>query len=588
MHNIISKVLLILLLCCVSCSDRQDSRNTFEPVKNNKQEISDSVTTGKLSTPKYGGTVVLSTSSDPKSFNPIIAKETSTTAVTGFIFEGLTETDGVSLEVKPALARKWEISKDGKEWTFFLRRNVRWHDGVEFTADDVVFTFEKLIYNTDIPTSSRDIFLINGKPVEVRKINKYTIKFVLPDRFAPFLRLLSQEILPKHKLAATVEQDVFTSTWGVNTKPTDIVGTGPFALKEYRQGEWIILDRNPDYWKKSSCGKNLPYIDRIALLVIADHNMAILKFLAGEIDSVSLRGQDYALLKPREKKENFRIYDLGPSLGSEFLTFNQNIDAPAPENTIRWFRKQKFRQAIAHSLDKKSIIKNVLGGFGYPQNGPMNVSSGYFYNPHVNKYTYDINRAKELLVEAGFKWKKDSLYDENGNRVEFTILTNSNNPERIQIASIIQDDIKKLGIKANLLPIEFNTLVTKISVTKDWEAVIIALTGGIEPHGGKNVWHSTGQLHLWNLGEGIKLTPWEKELNSLFEAGEKELNRQKRKKIYDKWQEVVSIELPLIYTVNSTVLYAVKNKFGNLQPTVYGGIFHNIDRIYMEPYGQSP
>ena len=145
-----------------------------------------------------------------------------------------------------------------------------------------------------------------------------------------------------------------------------------------------------------------------------------------------------------------------------------------------------------------------------------------------------------------------------------------------------------MGIKANLLPIEFNTLVTKISVTKDWEAVIIALTGGIEPHGGKNVWHSTGQLHLWNLGEGIKLTPWEKELNSLFEAGEKELNRQKRKKIYDKWQEVVSIELPLIYTVNSTVLYAVKNKFGNLQPTVYGGIFHNIDRIYMEPYGQSP
>jgi len=528
-------------------------------------------------------TIVLSSSTDPKSFNPVIAKETSTTSITGFIFEGLTETDGVTLEVKPCLAKRWEHDESGKVWRFFIRENVKWNDGVNFTADDVVFTFNSLIYNPDIPTSSRDVLSIDGKPIKVKKLDTYTVEFTLPEKFAPFLRLMGQEILPRHKLQEFVEKGTFNSCWGVNEKTGNIVGTGPYRLKEYRPAEWVVLEKNDRYWVKDGKGDSLPYIKRVVFLIIADANMAVLKFKTGEIDIISVRGQDYPLLEPFEKKQNFTIYNLGPSLGSEFITFNQNQQAPIMPCKKEWFQNLAFRKAVAHMLDKGSIAKNVYGGFAISQDGPMNVSSGFFHNPDVKKYPYDIKRAEELLKKEGFYKKGGKLFDRKNNPVEFTILTNSNNFERIQMANIIQDDLKRLGMNVNLLPVEFNTLVTRLNVTKNWESVIIGLTGGIEPHSGKNVWHTEGQLHIWNMGaEGTNVAGWERKIDILFEEGAKELDRVKRKKLYDEWQDIVSEELPFIYTTSSTVMTAVRNKFGNLKPTSYGGVLHNIEEIYIK------
>ncbi|MCM8818074.1 MAG: ABC transporter substrate-binding protein [Candidatus Omnitrophica bacterium] len=527
---------------------------------------------------KFNKTLLLSTSSDPKSFNPIIAKETSTTLITGFIFEGLTRIDGITLQVQPSLAEKWEVDLTGKIWIVHLRKDVLWNDGEKFTADDVLFTFKDLIYNEAIPTSSRDIFTIEGKSIEVVKLDNYTVKFILPEKFAPFLQLLGQEILPAHKLKKIVEDGKFTSSWGVNEKVENIVGTGPYKIKEYRPGEWIILEKNPFYWKKDKEGKQLPYIEKIVFQIIPDHNMAILKFRTGEIDALSIRGQDYYILKPLEEKENFKLYDVGPSLGSEFLSFNQNIDAKIPDYKKEWFSDINFRKSVAFAIDRNSIIKNVYAGFGTPQYGPMNSSCGFFYNDKIIKYDYNLEKAKEFLKKGGFIWKNGTLYDKNGNRVEFTIVTNSNNFERIQIGNIIQNDLEKLGMKVNLLPIDFNTLVNKLTISKDWEGVIIGLTGGIEPHGGKNVWHSEGQLHFWNFYNRRNYF-WEKEIDTLFEQGTKYLNPVERKKIYDKWQIIVTEYLPLIYTANSNVIYAVRNKFENLKITVYGGIFHNIEEI---------
>jgi len=534
---------------------------------------------------KFKNAISLSTSSDPKSFNPIIAKETSTTLITGFIFEGLTKIDGITLEVKPLLAEKWEVDKTGKRWLFFLRKDVLWSDGEKFTANDVVFTFNELIYNEKIPTSSRDVFTIEGEKIKVRKIDDYKVEFILPEKFAPFLQLMTQEILPEHKLKKAVIENRFTSTWGVNENVENIVGTGPYKIKEYRPGEWIILEKNPYYWKKDKEGKKLPYIDRIVFLIIPDPNMAILKFRTGEIDVLSVRGQDYYILKPLEKIKNFTLYDVGPSLGSEFLSFNQNVDAKIPEYKKNWFCDINFRKAIAHSIDRDSIIKNVYNGFGTYQFGPMNSSCGFFYNDKIIKYSYDLSKAREFLSKSGFYWKDEKLYDRYGNRVEFTIITNSNNFERVQIGNIIQNDLEKIGMKVNLLPAEFNTLVNKLSITKDWEAVIVGLTGGIEPHGGKNVWKSNGQLHFWNFNNKRNYE-WEKEIDLLFEEGTKYLEKEKRKKIYDRWQYLVSEYLPLIYTANSNVIYAVRNKFENLRVSVYGGVFHNIEELKIKENGE--
>ncbi|MCK4245440.1 MAG: ABC transporter substrate-binding protein [Candidatus Omnitrophica bacterium] len=529
---------------------------------------------------KYGGTLILSTTSDPKSFNPIIAKETSTTAITGFLFEGLTETDGVTTEVMPALAKDWEKSADGLTWTFNLRDDVKWFDGEKFSADDVVFTYNKLIYNPEIPTSSRDILTIKGKPFLVEKVSPYKVRFRLSSPFAPFLRVLGQEILPKHILEKTVAEKRFNSTWGINTIPSQIMGTGPFRLKRYLAGQKIILERNPYCWKRKN-EERLPYISKIIFLIVPDQNSQLLKFQAGEIDALSLRGQDYSFLKPKERKGNFSIHNAGPALGANFLVFNQNPASPISPIKLRWFTNRKFREAIAYTIDKETMVANVLAGFGYPQDGPMNESCGFFYNPAVKKYRYDLKKAKELLEKIGFKIQNGALFDQEGNRVEFSLLTNNDNLERINIANIIRDDLTKLGMKVHFTPLDFNTLVTKLDASFDWEAVLIGLTGGIEPHSGRNVWASAGQLHIWHPRQKSAASAWEKKIDKIFEEAVRELNRNKRKILYDQWQEIVSKQLPLIYTVNSASLYAVRNKLGNLHPTSYGGLFHNIEEIYI-------
>ncbi len=529
-----------------------------------------------------GGTLVLSTASDPKTFNPIVAKETSTTAVTGFIFDGLTMTDAVTLEVKPALAESWTVSPDGRTWRFILRDGLQWSDGEPVTADDVAFTFNRLIFNDQIPTSSRDVFLVDGKPIEVTAENSRTVVFRLPERFAPFVRLLGQEILPRHILEQKVDAGIFSSSWGVNENPSRIVGTGPFLLKQYRPGELIVLERNPRYWKRGPAGERLPRLDRIVLVIIADPNMAVLKFRAGELDAVHVRGQDYPILKPFEKRGNFTIYEIGPSLGCEFLVFNQSSKAKIDPWKRQWFSLTEFRQAVSCCLDRDAMIRNVLAGFGSPQEGPMNASCGFFFNPQTERYGYDPARARQLLARGGFSYGDGVLRDRDGRQVEFTILTNSNNADRIQIASIIQDDLKRAGMKVNLLPVEFNTLVTRLTVSNDWEAILIGLTGGIEPHNGRNVWDSRGHLHMWNLAPD-EVTPWEREIDRLFAEGARELDEVRRKRIYDRWQEIASRELPLIYTVNATVMQAVRNRFENLRPTVYGGVFHNIEEIAVKP-----
>jgi len=540
---------------------------------------------------KYGGTIVLYTSSDPKSFNPIVAKETSTTTITSLIFEGLTTINPLTLEVEPNLASNWEVDSSGTEWIFHLRKDIKWSDGVEFKSDDVVFTFNELIYNKDVMTSYADIFTIEGKKIKVEKIDDYTVKFTLPFKFAPFLKTLTCEILPKHKLENVVKDLKFNSYWGQDTKLEDIVGTGPFKLEKYLPSERIELTRNKYYWKKSKEQEQLPYLDRVIFLIIKNPDLALLKFQAKEIDYLALRGEDFSVLKPKEKELNFKIYNTGPSLGINFLVFNQNSDInPSTRKTyiderkLRLFKNLNFRKAIAHSIDRKSIIDIVMNGFGTVCDSPLTTSSGFFYNPDVKKYEYDLEKARNLLKDIGiYDRNKDKKLDySDGTQVEFNLFTNSENTERVKIANIIRKDLETLGFKVNFIPLAFNQLVSKLDSTYDWDCVLIGLTGSIDPHFGSNVWKSSGHLHVWHPRQREPDTDWEKEIDKIFDEAVKILDEKERKILYDRFQEIVAENLPVIFTVVSYNLFAVRDKFGNLKPTSYGGAFHNIEEIYIK------
>lgn len=519
--------------------------------------------------------LVLRLSSDPKSFNPILAQESSTTSITSLMFIGLVKIDPFTQKPVPELAQSWKVSDDGKRWVFTLRDGLKWSDGEALTAYDVEFTFNSLIYNPDIPNSAKDIFQVHGKKIQVRAIDSRRVEFVLPDVFAPFLPSLTQEILPRHALEKWVRNKKFNSVWSLGTRPKEIVVNGPFKLKRFLPGQLVELERNPYYYREG-----LPMLEGVIMLIIPSDDSAFLKFLEGELDIISLRALDYFLLK-RLSPKGIKIYKLGPALGSNFLAFNLNPNSPLPGYKLSWFREERFRQAIAYCIDKEGMIRTVYKGLAEPQYGPMNSSDGFFYNPHLCKYDYDLNRARTLLSELGFRdGDRDGiLEDKFGHKLEFNLITNANSSERVQIASMIASDLARCGIKCNFVAIDFNNLVVRLTNSFDWELVLIGLTGGMDPHFGRNVWHSSGSLHIWWPKEPYPFFGWEKEVDEIFEKGVGVLNEEKRKALYDEWQRIISCKIPIIYTITPFRLFAVQSRIVGIKPSPYAGLFYNIAEI---------
>jgi len=526
----------------------------------------------------FDHTLVLPIATEPKTFNVLVAQETSSTEVAQYLFEGLTEFDPRNGEILPRLAESWEHSPDGLRWTFHLRKGVRWSDGQPFTARDVVFTFNDVIFNPAIPSSARDIFMIQGRPVAVKIVDTATVEFQLPAPFAPFLFALTQPIIPRHSLEASVRGGTFSSAWGLGEPPANIVGTGPFKIARILPGEKVELFRNPFYWKKDAGGKPLPRLDRIILLIVPSPENQLLRFLDGETDLFAMRGADYPVLKPLEKEKNFRIYQAGPSLGSFFVAFNQQAREPWKK---KWFQNRDFRRALSHALDRVSMADIVFNRFAVKQCSPLSPSVPFFYDDEVPCYDYEPKTAKMILSEiVGFEDKnKDGiLEDEEGHPLEIVLVTNTEDPARLQLAQMIREDWRRIGIKVHLLPVEFNALVSKLTVTHDWEAVVMGLTGSVDPHFGANVWLSTGNLHFWNPGAG-NTTYIETKVDALFGKAAVTLDRGKRKEYYGEWQRIEAEELPLIPTVLPEVLYAVRDRFVSVKPSSTGGPFYPIEEL---------
>jgi len=396
---------------------------------------------------------------------------------------------------------------------------------------------------------------------------------------------MTQAIMPKHILSEHVSRGEFSLAWGIDTKPASIVGTGPFRLAEYLSGERIILKKNAHYWKKDAQGNKLPYLDGILISIIPDKNTSLLKFVRGELDVFSVDGKNFAYLSRYLNRGSFRLFEIGPSWGSNFLAFNLNkelVGKVLEEKKYQWFSQLKFRQAIARAIDRRAMIDNILFGKGVPQYGPISPANKKFYNTNIPQQKYDIAAARELLKEAGFVLSAEGLRDAQGNLVKFNLLTNSEDKIRISIANIIRDDLAAIGITVYIKPLQFNVLVEKLVNTFSWDTVLLGLTGGPEPHGAKNVWNSKGQLHFWHPLQKEPQTSWEKEIDDLFDRGVVELDFAKRKHIYDRWQLIAARQLPLIYTVTPLSIYGVNTRLHNVKPSLYGGVLHNVEEISLK------
>lgn len=549
----------------------------------------------------HGGELrVSSFGSDPKTFNPITSSETSSWEVLQFVFEGLLAYDVVNDTPAPGLASSWTHSPDFLTWDFTLRQDVQWHDGTPFTADDVVFTFE-VIYDKQNLSNTRENLTILGKPIQVQKTGSHAVRLTLPYQFAPLTKVLASvscPILPRHKLIEAQKAGTFSSTWEVNTDFSQIVGTGPFMAASYAPSQKLVLKRNPHYYKKDAVGKTLPYLDAIVFTYVKNISAELLMFQNGESDFFFMRGEDYQLLKPLEQSNDFTIYNLGPQFGDVSLFLNMNLDRNpttgkyyAPQHKVAWFRNTAFRQALAHCIDRAEIINIVHNGLALPQHSPMNEAVGFFHNPTVRRYEFHLDSARALLAGAGFADRDQDgwLEDSAGNRVEFTLCTNAGNSDREAYCELIRKDLEQVGIKVFYTPLEFNHIVDKLVHTFDWDAIILGMTGSTEPHEGNNVWQSSAMNHQWYPNQKIPSTPWEARIDTLFNLGAQEMDRTKRKQLYDEWQTIFGQQLPYIPIVAKYRLFAVRNRFGNLNPVPLAEaswyhkrlFFHNIEEIYV-------
>lgn len=546
---------------------------------------------------KYGGQIITSTIGEgPKTFNPWVSKDATSSQIGDMLYYSLLSTDPITGEVIPNLAKSYSVSPNQKEFIITLRKGVKWTDGVEITADDVVFTWNDIILAGLGNTSLRDSVLIDGEYPKVSKIDKYNVKFTIKKPFAPFLRFMGTQIAPKHVFKSVIEKGnrYFESYLSTTVKPKDIVSSGAFVLDEYIPAQRVVFKRNPNYYAMDENKNILPYIDKYVILIVGDLNNELLKFEADELDVISIRGKDLARFKQKEKKSDFKIYNLGPSTGTMFITFNMNTRkdkngkfyvSPIKQ---KWFNNLNFRTAIDYAIDRNAMINNVLNGVAQPLFTAESLSSLFLNEKLAVGHERNIEYAKNLLTQSGFYYGKDGLlYDSDGNQVEFDLYTNAGQTEREACGVMVKEDLKEIGIKVNFKPIEFNTLVSKLMSTYDWDMALMGLTGSpLEPHGGKNVWYSKGHLHLFNMrSQNDSLSdrlPWEKELDDIIEQGALELDFNKRKVIYDKYQQIIYDERPIIYLYSPLSFVAVRKKIKNLYPTTLGGTLHNLDELYIE------
>jgi peptide/nickel transport system substrate-binding protein len=373
--------------------------------------------------------------------------------------------------------------------------------------------------------------------------------------------------------------------WTTGADPTEIVGNGPYRLKQYLPSQRVIFEKNPYYWQEDEQGNPQPYVEELIWQVIESTDNQLLQFRSGGLDLIGVSPDEFALMKREEERGNFTIHEGGPAMGTTFMSFNLNKASRNGQPLVdpvksKWFNSVNFRRAVAYGIDRQTMINNIYQGLGEPQTSPLPVQSPFYASPEdgVPTYDYDPEKAKELLLEDGFQYNAaGELLDADGNRVRFTLITNSGNKIREAIGAQIKQDLGKIGIRVDFQPISFNALVTKLSDSLDWEAHIIGFTAGLEPNGGATVWLTDGSLHAFNQQalagqeplEGWEAAEWERRIADIYIQAAQEVDPEKRKELYFESQRITKEYLPFIYLVNPLNLGAVRNTIENVE---YSGI----------------
>lgn len=496
--------------------------------------------------PAYGDAIVIGSIGDASNLIPLLASDSASHEIAGQIYNGLVRYDK-NLNLEGELAESWDVSSDGLVITFHLRKGVKWHDGAEFTADDVMYTY-KVTIDPKTPTAYSGDFLM-VKKAEV--VDKYTFRATYAKPFAPALASWGAAVLPMHLLEG---KDIAASELARNP-----VGTGPYKFVEWKTGERIVLTANPDYWE----GK--PYIERYIYRIIPDQATLFLELKSRGIDYMGLTPLQFARQTEfPEFKKSFNKY--------RYLSFAYTYLGYNLKNQL--FADKRVRKAISYAVDKQELVDGVLLGLGKAATGPYKPGT-WAYNDKVERYDFNPQKAKDLLAEAGWRdTNGDGVLDKDGKPFEFTIMTNQGNESRAKTVEIIQKRLREIGIAVKPRVMEWAAFLTMID-KKDFEAVVLGWTIGQDPDL-YDIWHSS------------KIQPKElnfiayknQEVDELLVKARENFDQKERKKYYDRIQEVLADDAPYTFLYVPDALPVVNARFRGIEPAP-AGIMHNFIKWYV-------
>ncbi len=487
---------------------------------------------------------------EPTYLNPVLATDQPSQSVAGNIFSGLFRVNP-NLELEPDVAESYEISPDGRTYTFKLKQNVKFQDGHSLTAEDVVFTFQ-IIQNPKTNTVRRSNYIIEGKPIVFKAIDKYTVQAILPQPFAPFLVNVAMGILPKHLLE---KEDINTAKFNRNP-----VGAGPFKFKEWKAAEYIRLERNPHYFGKA------PKLDGILYKIIPEERTEFIALKKGEIDTGRVPRKDFESFKKNTKVNVFRFQDL------MYVYMGFNLKNPL-------FADLRVRRAIAHSINKPALVRGVLKGLGLPAEISCAPVLWSYPETGVVKFEYDVKKGKKLLEEAGFILNpKTKILEKDGKPFEFTLLTNKGNKDRELSAQVIQRFLQEVGIKMNIQVMEWSTLIKKLNENidpKKFDAVLLGWGLSLDPDD-YEIWHSSQYPKGFNFIAYKNAT-----VDANLSKGRLETDRTKRKEIYKTIYNEIAQDVPYIFLYYPDVISGINKRVKGLSKPGPAGLMNPIENVYI-------
>ncbi len=552
MRHVISAISLFLLLVATAC----DGGNTTQKdtirvgaAARNATACQDFVAGEPPASgpPEYGGRFVEPMLGDASNMISMLTSDSGSHAIAKKIYVAPLRYNR-NIELVPWAAESFEVLEDGKLLRFRLRKDIRWTDGKPFTARDVEFTYRMMI-DPKTPTAYSDDYLAVK---EFRRTGEYSFDVIYDKVYARALVTWALEIYPEHLLKG----EDLTNT-GFSREP---VGAGPYKLATWESGRKLVLTANEDYFE------GRPYIDQLVYTVVPDLGTQFLELKAGNVDTMALTPKQCLFqTNGPEWKKNFNKFKF---LSFSYTFLGYNLRHPL-------FQDKRVRQALTLSINKEEIVRGVLFGLGMPAIGTYNPET-WVYNDKLTPYGYDPERARRLLREAGWAdTDGDGLLDKDGKSFAFTILTNQGNEQRIKSATIIQHRLKDVGIKVEVRTVEWAAFIQEFVTPGRFDAVLLGWNVTQDPDN-YVVWHST-----MTSPKGLNFISYANaELDELLVQGRQTLGQAKRKKIYDRIQEILHDEQPYTFLYVPYALPIVQARVKNIQEAP-AGIDYNQDRWWI-------